>query len=96
MTIDPSPTPQELGIRSHPPLKQTPKVEQNAEPEIKQPEIASIPHAVTVAAPVELGARPTEEAKAAASKKQSRYDTLLHFAAVELEGSLQKTTTKGF
>lgn len=92
MTIDPSPTPQELGIRLPPLVKQEPKVE----PEKKQPETAPIPHAITAAAPVELGARPTEEAKAAASKRQSRYDTLLHFAAVELEGSLQKTITKGF
>ncbi|MBA3239591.1 MAG: DNA polymerase III subunit gamma/tau [Parachlamydiaceae bacterium] len=91
MTIDPSPTPQELGIRSAPPLKQPPKVEQ-----IVEPVNALLPHAITAVAPVELGARPTEEAKAAASKKQSRYDTLLHFAAVELEGSLQKTITKGF
>lgn len=87
MTIDPSPTPRELGI-SIPPVTPVAKVTPEAAP--------IIPHAVTAAAPVELGARPTEEAKADASKKQSRYDTLLHFAAVELEGSLQKTIAKGF
>lgn len=91
ITIDPTPTPQELGIRSPPPLK-LPKMEA----EKKQPETAPVPHAITASTPVELGAQPTEEAKAAASKKQSRYDTLLQFAAIELEGSLQKTVTKGF
>ncbi|MGZ3634043.1 MAG: DNA polymerase III subunit gamma/tau [Parachlamydiaceae bacterium] len=39
---------------------------------------------------------PTAEERAALNKKQSQYDTLLQFAAVELEGSLQKTTTQGF
>lgn len=42
------------------------------------------------AAPIELGARPTPEAKAASLLNQSRLDTLMQFAAVELEGTIQK------
>lgn len=41
-------------------------------------------------APVELGARPTEEARTATVQQQSRYDTLLQFASVELEGTIRK------
>lgn len=40
--------------------------------------------------PIEIGARPTEEAEKAGKKKQSHYDTLFQFAAVELEGTVQK------
>ncbi len=36
----------------------------------------------------EMGARLPEEAKADVKKRQSRYDTLVRFAAVELEGTL--------
>jgi DNA polymerase-3 subunit gamma/tau len=43
-----------------------------------------------VSAPVELGARPTEAVKVADRKRQGQYDTLLQFAAVELEGTVQK------
>lgn len=43
-----------------------------------------------VAAPIELGARPTPEAKAASLLHQSRLDTLMQFAAVELEGTIQR------
>lgn len=50
---------------------------------------------VVHAAPVELGARPTEEAKQASIKQQSHYDTLLQFASIELEGKVQKTQWKG-
>lgn len=39
---------------------------------------------------IELGARPTEEAKRSNSKQKSKQDTLLQFAAVELEGTIQK------
>lgn len=49
--------------------------------------LLSIP---SISAPIELGARPTEEAKQAAVKQQSHYDTLLQFATVELEGTIQK------
>lgn len=45
------------------------------------------------ASPIELGARQPEEVKQALSKKQSQYDTLMHFAAVELEGTIQKQNT---
>lgn len=44
----------------------------------------------TVPAPIELGARQPEETRQAIAKKQGQYDTLMHFAAVELEGTIQK------
>lgn len=88
ISIDPSPTPQELGIN----VKLPPKITQS-EP---QNQATTIGHAITAPAPIELGARPSQEAQIAAIKKQSRYDTILQFAAVELEGSLQKTGIKGF
>jgi DNA polymerase III subunit gamma/tau len=75
MTVDPTPTARELGRK---------------EPLPVPPKPVAPPPPATVPAPVELGARPTPEAKAEAMKKQSRYDTILHFAAVELEGSVQK------
>lgn len=88
ISIDPSPTPQELGLIVKTPIKTAP-----LQP---QPQAAVIPHAITPSAPIELGARPSPESQLAATKKQSRYDTILQFAAVELEGSLQKTGIKGF
>ncbi|MBA3957150.1 MAG: DNA polymerase III subunit gamma/tau [Parachlamydiaceae bacterium] len=45
-------------------------------------------------APIELGSRPTEEAKASSMNQQSRYDTVMQFAAVELEGTIQKNPLK--
>lgn len=84
ITIDPTPTPQELGIKISSAKKELPE---------QKPEIG---HAITAPAPIELGARPSPEAQMAASKKQSRYDTILQFAAIELEGSLQKTAIKGY
>ncbi len=41
-------------------------------------------------APIELGSRPTVEAAQATAKEKGQYDTLLNFAAVELEGRIQK------
>lgn len=93
MTIDPSPTPQELGIK----VKAASK---SSQPEPQQQAVAAVvavaEYASTAPAPIELGARPSQEAQIATIKKQSRYDTILQFAAVELEGSLQKTAIKGF
>lgn len=43
-----------------------------------------------VSAPVELGSRPTEEARAATAQQQGKYDTMLQFATVELEGTIKK------
>jgi DNA polymerase III subunit gamma/tau len=89
ISIDPTPTPQELGVTVKPPIKTTPL-------EVTPEQAPAIQHAITPSAPIELGARPSPESHAAAAKKQSRYDTILQFAAVELEGSLQKTGIKGF
>lgn len=46
-------------------------------------------------APIELGARPTPEAVAVTTQQQSRYDTLLQFATIELEGTIQKKQYRG-
>ncbi len=40
--------------------------------------------------PVEIGARPTEEARQITRQEQSRLDTLLQFAAIELDGTLKR------
>lgn len=54
----------------------------------KKAETEQIPE--TPPAPIELGARPTVEAVKASKDDQSRYDTLMQFAAVELEGITRK------
>lgn len=71
---DPTPTKADLGIKEK-------KNSQN----ILEPTLPT-----TTSAPIELGARLTEEAKAETIKLQSRYETLLQFATVELEGTIQK------
>lgn len=87
---DPTPSPADLGIK----VKQ-PKTASKASPSLDtKPEIAAKQETAAApqeaAAPIELGARPTEEARIASIKQQSRYDTLLQFATVELEGTIQK------
>ena len=78
LSEDPTPTPADLGIKMKAPAP---------------PKIAKVENVVTPSAPIELGARPTEEAKRATTKQQSKHDTLMHFAAVELEGTIKKTST---
>lgn len=58
---------------------------------IKAEPVEPLPQPQAQPAPIELGARLTEEAKKSHMQQQSRYDTLMQFAAVELEGTLQKT-----
>lgn len=77
---DPTPTRAELGLKE--PVK-APAAPPAPPPPLQKKE----------SAPVELGSRPTEEAKAASAKRQGQYDTLLQFAAVELEGTIQKNQT---
>lgn len=73
---DPTPTPAELGIKK--PVAPPPQTA----PKIVSEKVES--------APIELGARPTAEAKQEMLKQQNRYDTLLQFATIELEGTIQK------
>lgn len=88
LSEDPTPTPADLGIRTK---KSVNKAEQPPPPPLPDmDEVVTEPIAKQNTVPVELGARPTEEARIAAIKKQSRYDTLLQFATVELEGTIQK------
>jgi DNA polymerase-3 subunit gamma/tau len=76
---DPTPSLEDLGIKKKVTVDLAPLTQQKKTfVEEKQ------------SAPIELGARPTEEALNATIKQQSRYDTLMHFASVELEGTLQK------
>lgn len=79
ISVDPTPSPADLGIKIKPKTSVLSSVSAKQEIPVMQD-----------SAPVELGSRPTEEAKAASVKKQSRYDTLLQFATVELEGTIQK------
>lgn len=88
ISIDPTPTPEELGIK----VKSVAEV---AKPD-PAPQTELAVQAVTPTPPIEPGVPPSPEEQIAAIKKQSRYDTILQFAAVELEGSLQKTAIKGF
>lgn len=74
---DPTPSAADLGIKETKKSKSLPG-EPSSQLVVKDP------------APIELGARPTEEAKMAAAKRQSQYDTLLQFASIELEGTIQK------
>lgn len=90
---DPTPSPADLGIK----VKQPKTTASKAPPSLDtKPEIVAIQEApppqvaAAAPAPIELGARPTEEARIASIKQQSRYDTLLQFATVELEGTIQK------
>ncbi len=83
------------------PPEEKPMPVQSAEPltklaspiSIAQPSPTSInedPTPTKMSAPIELGARPTEETKIDAIRRQSRYDTLLQFATIELEGTIKK------
>lgn len=92
MSEDPTPSPADLGIRVKTQKQvQEPKVNAKAEVSSQPPIVKDdIPVIPKESAPIELGSRPTEEAKAASVKKQSRYDTILQFATVELEGTMQK------
>ncbi|MBA3602962.1 MAG: DNA polymerase III subunit gamma/tau [Parachlamydiaceae bacterium] len=114
ITIDPSPSIRDLGIKKKRELSVVSKSEVS---EVKETAVLKIetagfvvemianekvtsqhysPVSASGSAPIELGSRPTPEAVILAAKKQSRYDTILHFAAIELEGSLQKTAIKGY
>lgn len=88
ITIDPTPTLKELGIQPAPPTKSTSIIQKEkavAEESPKPPISTSIPENQL-----------SGEDQIAKIKKQSRYDTILQFAAIELEGSLKKTAIKGF
>lgn len=76
LSEDPTPTKAELGIKPK-------KAAQ------KNPPATPAPAAAPSMA-VELGARPSPEALIAATKEQGRYDTVLQFAMIELEGRIQK------
>ena len=90
LTEDPTPSPKDLGIKEKPKQKIEPApIVSKAPVEVEKPP-AEAKISQPLPAPVELGARPTPEAQAASKAQQRRYDTLLQFAAVELEGSIQK------
>jgi DNA polymerase III subunit gamma/tau len=73
ITEDPTPSPQDLGIKSKPKVSEAKEM-----PAPKQTE-----------APKQAEA-PAKPQGAALSHKQHRYDTILQFTAVELEGTVQK------
>lgn len=96
-----APTPAPVPKYTPPPpevKKQSSSMTEDPTPTKEDLKVKKSPPPVTKAsssAPVELGARPTEEARQATIQHQSRYDTLLQFASVELEGKIQKTQWKG-
>lgn len=85
LTEDPSPSKTDLGSKEKDsPLSAPPSTATKAD---KKPEtVVSKP----LNAPPKVESMPTEESRQEALKKQSRYDTLLQFAAIELEGTIQK------
>lgn len=60
------------------------------------PSAADLGHQVAKSLPVPTYNQNTVEQQKEAKKRQSRYDTILQFAAIELEGSLQKKSIRGF
>jgi DNA polymerase-3 subunit gamma/tau len=89
LSEDPTPTPADIGIKTKKSASKSELLPAPPPPphfDVETTEPIAKPNTV----PVELGARPTEEARIAAVKQQSRYDTLLQFATVELEGTIQK------
>ncbi len=76
---DPTPTPRDLGIRSKPKETIAPPPAAPLTPPPPMPP-AAVPDAVPDAV----------AAKAPGVHKQHRYDTILQFAAIELEGTVQK------
>lgn len=65
--------------------KEPPKIVKSSVSEDPTPSKEDLGHSF----PVEAGARMTVEAKAATAVQQRHYDTLMQFAAVELEGTIQ-------
>ncbi len=69
-----------------------PEAPVKAPPKVKKKETPALTVDPTPT-PEELGIKPSPDKKTAAkisAEQQSRYDTLMHFAAVELEGTVQK------
>jgi len=93
MTIDPTPSAEDLGV-SHDSL--TPNAVKTAIPK-SQTEVNQepSPEKISLRASVNTNESCSEESKKEAMLRQNRYDTLLQFAAIELEGSLQKKQNRG-
>lgn len=97
ISIDPTPSPEDLGIK-----KQIAKAQPSPMPTIKNyPSEVFAPAAPQIVEtpppPAPANKPPAQSAvipAAIAPEKQRRYDTLLQFAAVELEGTIQKQHTK--
>lgn len=99
MSLDPTPSPADLGLKpvkaAQPSMPLTPKATTQKPPHTTMTSISEDP----TPSPADLGLKPVKiEAKPVAvapreplKKPVHHYDTLLHFAAVELEGKIQKT-----
>lgn len=97
LSIDPTPSPEDLGIKKQPAKNKTPPMPpmKNYPSEVFAPPPPQItepppPPAVVSKQP----STPTVIQAPIPQEKQSRYDTLLQFAAVELEGTIQKNHIK--
>lgn len=102
ITEDPSPSPADLGRKAAEAKQPAPQAPKPPAPEVKElVEKKATPSAPKTADVKEL-TEPTQPKVQAPSlsnedarKKQSQYDTLLQFAAVELEGTIQKKPQLG-
>lgn len=102
ITEDPTPSKADLGIREAKIKLVSPAMSE--EPLIRLASLTTIhemtPTSKETSTPVEVSVplpqvQPAQLTAAHSIKKQSRYDTLLQFAAIELEGSLQKKPMGG-
>jgi DNA polymerase-3 subunit gamma/tau len=84
---DPTPSFKDLGVRKPAHVETAPSAPSSVTSSSIKPAVSP---ASTTSSPMELGARSTEEARLEKRQQQSRIDTLLQFASVELDGNLKK------
>jgi len=85
ITEDPTPTPRELGIRNKP-KESTPLPPQSQPPPSPTAQVLQNDMFAPIPPPLTTETPPS----APRANKQHRYDTILQFAAIELEGTIQK------
>lgn len=97
-TEDPTPSPEDLGIRAKPKVvaKIEPPVKLPAESTPPIPPMPPTPSDMFVSKPQQPPAPIAAPQNSALSHKQHRYDTILQFTAVELEGTVQKKQINAF
>lgn len=86
-TIDPTPTPEDLGIKTLPPKAAKQAIPTSKQADKASPSTSSTTQTQPVATPVTVSKL---------THKQHRYDTILQFTAIELEGTVQKKQINAF